>query len=158
MIDKDQFAQLIHDVLISIDSSVYSPDAVYLLLGTAAQESRLGTYINQINGPALGVFQMEPTTEQDIWTNFLQYRPHLRNMVAKATGVKHPDPGHLRGNLIYQIAMARLHYFRVPEPLPAGNDILAMARYWKEHYNTHLGRGTVEEFQGNYTRYVLGGI
>lgn len=156
MLDKEQFAQLIHDVLVDLDSSVYSLSAVHLLLGTAAQESRFGTYIHQINGPALGVFQMEPATEEDIWTHFLTYKPYLRDMVKKSTGVKQPDPYHLRGNLLYQIAMARLHYYRVPEPLPPSTDIMGMAMYWKQHYNTHLGRGTVEEFQKNYTRYVVG--
>lgn len=155
MFDKDQFSQLIHDTLISIDSSVYSPAAVNLLLGTAAQESKFGTYIQQIKGPALGVFQMEPTTEQDIWENFLKYKPYLRDMVVNTTGVKHPDADHLRGNLLYQITMARLHYFRVPELLPSGSDIIGMARYWKKYYNTPLGKGTEEEFQENYTRYVL---
>jgi hypothetical protein len=29
-----------------------------------------------------------------------------------------------------------------------------MADYWKQHYNTPLGRGTVEEFISNYQRHV----
>lgn len=155
MLDKDQFSQLTHDVLIYIGASLYSPAAVYLLLGTAAQESRFGTYIKQIKGPALGVFQMEPDTEEDIWINFLRYQPYLKEMVKKVTGVKQPDQFHLRGNLLYQIAMARLHYWRKPEPLPSKTDITGMAKYWKKHYNTYKGKGTVEEFQKNYTKYVL---
>ncbi|KAF0118141.1 MAG: hypothetical protein FD149_866 [Rhodospirillaceae bacterium] len=57
---------------------LHSPAAEALLLGTAIQESRLGTYLRQTGGgPALGVYQMEPATHEDIWTNFLAYRPDL---------------------------------------------------------------------------------
>lgn len=154
MFDPDQFSQLVHDTLINLGPSTYSLAAVQLLLGTAAQESRFGTYLKQIRGPALGVFQMEPDTEQDIWIHFLAYRPHMKEMMIKITGVKRPDPDHLRGNLLYQIAMARLHYYRVPWPLPLENDVPGMAAYWKKYYNTLLGRGTEAEFIENYHRYI----
>lgn len=154
MFDPKQFSQLIHDTLVDLDTRLCSLASVQLLLGTAAQESGFGTYLAQINGPALGVFQMEPKTEEDIWNHFLVYQPHLRDMIIKTTGVKQPDTYHLRGNLLYQTAMARMQYYRRPEPLPAADDLPAMAAYWKRHYNTHLGRGKESEFVENYTRYV----
>lgn len=98
---------------------------------------------------------MEPATEKDIWDNYLRYQPFLKDKVIKTTGVKQPDQFHLRGNLLYQIAMARLYYRRKPEILPPQTDIMGMAKYWKKHYNTYKGKGTVEEFQENYTKYVL---
>ena len=155
MFDPKQFSQLIHDTLADLDPALCSRSAVNLLLGTAAQESLFGTYLKQIKGPALGVFQMEPMTEIDIWDHYLAYRPHLKNMVVKTTGVKHPDDYHLRGNLLYQIAMARVHYFRVPEPLPDADDVQALAEYWKRFYNTHLGLGNAREFVKNYRWYVM---
>ena len=52
-----------------------STSAVELLLGTMATESWAGTYIKQIkNGPALGVYQMEPATHDDIVINYLNHR------------------------------------------------------------------------------------
>ena len=63
----------------------------------------------------------------------------------------------LATDLAYACAMARIHYLRKPEPLPAHDDIEGLARYWKEHYNTFLGKGTVEEFVHNYRRLVLEG-
>ena len=154
MFDPRQFSQLIHDTLIDLDHQLYSLAAVQLLLGTSAQESRLGTYLAQINGPALGVFQMEPATETDIWFNFISYRHGLANAVELTTHVVGPSSLDLRGNLPYQIAMARLHYYRVPDPLPEAGDIESMAMYWKRHYNTFLGRGTTDEFVSNYRRHV----
>ena len=54
--DKNQLSYLIKETLTGIDK--YSIDALNLLLGTAAQESRFGHYIRQLgSGPALGIFQ-----------------------------------------------------------------------------------------------------
>ena len=54
--------------------NLWSEAAENLLLGTAAQESLLGTYLKQNgNGPALGIYQMEPNTHKDIWIHYLNY-------------------------------------------------------------------------------------
>lgn len=150
---KDQFQDLIERTL--QDLELYSESAVNLLLGTAAQESNFGTYLRQIGGgPALGVFQMEPDTETDIWNNYLRYRISRDIMVTRITGVTGPSVAALEANLIYQIVMARLHYRRIKDPLPPPKDIDGLARYWKQHWNTHLGAGTEEEFIRNYIKYV----
>ena len=61
---------------------LWSQEAEDLLIGTAAQESHLGTYLRQLgDGPALGIFQMEPATHNDIHENFLRYKHDLRNRV-----------------------------------------------------------------------------
>ena len=60
----------------------------------------------------------------------------------------------LTNDLSYSVAMARLKYWRDPEPLPQAGDIEGLAHYWKDHYNSHLGKGTVEEFIENYQRFV----
>ena len=58
------------------------------------------------------------------------------------------------GNLYYAAAMARVHYLRRPEALPPAGDVEALGQYWKNFYNTFLGKGTVEEFVENYHRHV----
>lgn len=154
MFDKNQFRKLVSDVLTAMN--LHSPSAVSLLLGTCAQESRFGTYLQQRGtGPALGVFQMEPATERDIWENFLKYHQELVLVISHVTGVSGPGP-YLRWNLAYQIAMARVHYLRKPGSLPEANDVPSLAAYWKQHYNTPRGAGTVAEFVENYRRFVLG--
>ena len=153
-IDKNQLKALIESVLTKIDMK--SSAAVNLLLGTAAQESGLGTYIKQRgNGPACGIFQMEPETESDIWKNYLYRRFNIADKIFDVSGVEEPSPFHLWGNLIYQIAITRVHYWRIPEPLPDAIDIEGLAEYWKQHYNTPKGKGTVGEFIENYERYVM---
>ena len=130
-----------------------SDAAVNLLLGTASQESNLGRYIKQIKGPALGIYQMEPATHQDIWDNYLKYKPELADKV-RSLSSKNKATTELITNLAYATAMARIHYLRVREALPEADDIKGLARYWKKYYNTELGKGTDEEFVHNYLRFI----
>src|SRR5258706_9966058 len=61
---------IIKPALIAI--GLNSEAAINLLLGTAAQESNMGTYVKQTTGPALGLFQCEPLTYDDIWDRLVQ--------------------------------------------------------------------------------------
>lgn len=147
--DKSQFENLITRALNGLD--LYSPEALQLLLGTSAQESAFGTYLVQINGPAKGPFQMEPDTEVDIWENYLEFRPALKQKLVVDSGVTGPDTLAMETNLIYSIDMARIHYLRRPNPIPL--DLEGQAGYWKLNYNTLMGKGTIFEYMDNYRRY-----
>jgi hypothetical protein len=149
--DKNQLRDLINRTLTNVN--LYSEEAVNLLMGTAAQESRLGVYIKQINGPALGVFQMEPNTFYDICNNYLKYKTDLSIAIRKESGVYVFESGVLEWNLKLAICTSRVHYLRCPGKLP--NTIEGMAAYWKKYYNTPLGKGTEQEFIANYKKYVL---
>ena len=132
----------------------YSEDAVNLLLGTMAQESAFGKYRRQLgNGPALGVFQMEPRTHDDIVKNFLSYHKDLGKKILEISGLAQFSPMQLEGNDRYAISMARMQYWRFPDRMP--HDIQGYAMLWKSRYNTPLGAGTVEEYVKNYHKYVL---
>ncbi len=126
---------------------MYSPAAVNLLMGTAVQESKL-TYLKQIGGPALGIYQMEHETYLDIWRNYLEYKPqiiwHLEEEISEQ----------MVYDLAYATIMARIHYWRRPEPLPDKDDVEGLAKYWKQWWNSPLGKGTVPQFVLNYNRYV----
>lgn len=155
--DPRQFVSAIGSVLTA--AGLFSPAAVRLLAGTAAVESAFGTFLRQkADGPALGVFQMEPATEEDIWSNYLAYRPKLSTNVWGLAGVDRPDATHLQLNLIYQILMARIHYLRVKAPIPDTGDPAVLGRYWKDHYNTTMGKGHVAHFVTAWDRYRLAGV
>ncbi|MBS3777452.1 MAG: hypothetical protein KGY70_19815 [Bacteroidales bacterium] len=151
--DKEQLKQLIKQTLIEI--GFYSESALNLLMGTAAQESHLGHYIEQINGPAKGIFQMEPNTFEDHINNYLNYKPDLKQRIEKTCDLKEWKADALVYNLKFAICMARVHYLRVPKPLPDRDAYHDLAEYWKAHYNTYRGRGTVEQFVNNYKEFVL---
>lgn len=134
---------------------MYSEEAVELLMLTAAQETHCGRWLKQINGPALGIFQIEPRTYQDLWDNYLVYHDdkaeHLRIYGAhRQDCVKQ----HLKGNLLFQIIVARLYYSRFAEPLPPYHDANRMAHYYKMYWNTDAGKATVEEAEANYRIYA----
>ncbi|GAB0057429.1 hypothetical protein SIID45300_01757 [Candidatus Magnetaquicoccaceae bacterium FCR-1] len=135
-----------------------SPAARALLLGTMAQESVFGTYVRQMGGgPALGVFQMEPATFHDILHNWLNYQPNIAARL-RAVWPELPGPERLVTDLLFAAVMCRLHYRRKTDPLPAADDIPGLARYWKLHYNTLLGKGTEDEFVASFNRYVKGEV
>lgn len=135
---------------------LHSQSAEQLVLGTIFQESR-GEYIKQLgDGPALGLAQMEPATHDDIWFNYLAYKRKLASNISELASIKSLDPDmvpkakELMSNLSYAVAMCRVHYLRVPEPLPKAGDIEAMGKYWKQYYNTPLGAGSADEFVEHY--------
>lgn len=133
------------------------PSPERLLLGTALAESKAGHWLVQLgNGPARGIFQMEPATHDDIWETWLKFRPaeaeaveDLRAVVVPSRHLKWAgaaDADELVWNLAYAAAMARIRYRRAPQALPAATDLAGLGRYWKQHYNTPAGKGAAEEF------------
>jgi hypothetical protein len=127
-----------------------------LMTGTMLTESTVGnvTYLAQHpNGPALGIYQIEPATHKDVWENFLVYKTDIQEKVmglvpANAWNQSNKYPKHelLITSLEYSTAICRLIYLRKKEPVPLQNDWEGHAAYWKQHYNTPLGKGTPEKF------------
>lgn len=147
-LDVEMFRfRIVKPVLLKLE--LHSPAAENLVLGTALHESHL-KFLQQIRGPAKGVFQMEPATYADLWANFLAYQPKLAAVV-RSFAIGDPDAEEMEGNLYFACAMCRIHYKRVRAPLPE-NDPHELALYWKKYYNTLLGRGTIEQALPHFTR------
>lgn len=129
-----------------------------LLLGTAVQESLNFMHRKQQGGgPARGYFQMESATHDDIWKNYLSYRQSLaKDVLSFLPSLSADKISALENNDKYAAAMARVHYMRVANPLPKAGDIVAQAHYWKQYYNTPLGKGKTHEYIEKWKRYVLG--
>jgi hypothetical protein len=127
-----------------------------LLIGTILQESQGGHWLRQLGpGPAIGICQMEPATHDDLWTHYLDDRPMLAGRVRSlrigvGNGIGQADE--MAGNLYYAIAMARVLYARVPDPLPPAGDVAAQAAYYKTHYNTAGGAATVGQYIAHWQR------
>lgn len=142
---KEELQHYIRVALVPLH--LHSKSAENLLLGTAAQESLMGRYVVQMgDGPARGIFQMEPITYDTI----LKYSDILRKR-----SIKLPKSVDM---LVYDIRAAviaaRLKYSMIPKVLPDADDVAELAKYWKKYYNTELGRGTVEEFIRNYEKFM----
>lgn len=130
----------------------FSDAAVELLKMTAAHESHLGSYIAQVGGPALGIYQMEPATANDIGMNFFKYNEELRSKLF----CLHSDQrvvNEITMNLAFATAMARIHYYRDKYPLPDAMDIEGLAQYAKRVYNTVEGKAEWRDYYNAYNRY-----
>lgn len=164
-----QFKTFIVDSTL-LDIGLYSKEASILLLATMAQESNFGTYLHQVRGSARGVYQIEPATHKDVWENYLASRPELfdtiNRIIFPLTSIDYKKDyfrnknilNHceksLVENLSYATAIARLVYYRVPDALPDIHPV-RMGKYWKQHYNTPLGKGTLEQFVLNWDKFIL---
>lgn len=133
-----------------------SEDAVQLMIGTALQESQFEYLVQLGPGPAVGFFQMEPATAEDIVYRYVQNKDHhFRDKVQAASMLSAPwnfSPAalrlHLMTNLRLQVVLARLKYYMVPEAIPS--TLNGQAKYWKQYYNTPQGGGTSDEYIEKY--------
>lgn len=123
--------------------NLYSLNAEYLLLGIAAHESKMGTYLRQFSenpskpdGVALGIYQMEADTYYDIWDNVLKHHKHWRNRLMRhCLYSEEPLADRLISDNLLSTIMCRLQFARYPEPIPEIQDDAGMANYWKKYYN-----------------------
>ena len=154
MIDNKQLRELI--IGPALDAlQMYSSEAEEILVFTCAAESLGGTYLKQIKGPALGIYQMEPVTYSDIWENYIKYSSSLMNLVSiHFDASRIPNPERMIYDLRFATAMARLHYRRRKEPLPKANDVEGLWQYYKQYYNTPLGKAEKEATIKHYSKFI----
>ena len=137
-----------------------NPAAVNLLVGTAWHESKGGTYLKQVNGPALGIYQIEVPTHEDVWKNYISHSSRLAHVYDMLPYEAQPDTSTWLGNpewhrqlivnLEYATVIARLLYYRHNFVWCDPDDIEGLGQIWKEFYNTVLGAGTIEKFVNDY--------
>ncbi len=144
MLDPEQFRRLVIRPVVR-RLGLWTPAAERLLLGTALTESGL-RHLHQVRGPARGLYQIEPATLRDLTANWLPRHPKLAEGLRLFTVPHGALDDQLIWNLAYASAVARLIYYRRPEPLPRADDLPALAEYWKAHFNTAAGKGAPADF------------
>ena len=119
-----------------------------LLMETAATESHRGKFVKQINGPARGVFQMEPATEKDLLSWLKKNHRSIYSEVMFFYNKKMSAEQNLANNVPYQIALTTAHYWRYygDELVKYSSEIEYRACIWKSRYNTRLGKGNVAKY------------
>jgi len=147
----------------------YARDVTMLLLGTAATESHFladrQTGFGWIDRRgAWGPWQIEEASVTES-LKMLFDNPTLANRAAQlwyecdtADGIMFASMTPLRAcRLMMQndrlsSIFARLHYRRVPDPIPHGVD--AQSKYYKQYYNTVYGKGSTEKYKEDWDQYV----
>ena len=111
------------------------PAIANLLLGTAAQESRLGASMG--TGRRFGLYCISPHSHRAIWDKYLINHPELASRVRGLAGqhsfLRNPH-NELLGNLKYATAIAWMIYRRHAQPLPDADNIGQLADYWQRLY------------------------
>lgn len=134
---------------------LWTRSAERLVLGTAAYESGLRQVRQFGNGPALGLWQIEPATYRSLVEDLVNGKPELRQAVlAIGFTTEMPPAERLVTDLALGAAFCRLRYLWDPHPLPDPDDKLAMAETYKRAYNTYLGKGTTGGFIRAWDRHV----
>ncbi len=141
---KSHINSIINKVLMRMPYGYYSYEAHELIYRTGMAETGYRALKQYNGGPAIGFFQIEPDTLKDTMKNYVKYRPPLKACLLEL-GLDEKDlEFSVLTNIALQVAFCRIHYRRNPHKIP--ESLEEQAKYWKEHYNTKLGKGTVGHF------------
>lgn len=156
-VKKEQLAQTIeavHERLSIVPKG--SADHVALLMETSAVESSRGYIVRQVGGPARGIFQMEPTTEQCMRSWLKDNFPSVHDEVMAFYDKKKSLEWNITHNVPYNVAMSTAYYWRRMGDSLAGNitTLEDRAKVWKTHYNTYLGKGSIAGYIKKAGKYL----
>ena len=125
-----------------------------LLVFTCAVESAGGTYVKQIKGPALGIYQLEPNTFTDLWFNYILRKPDIVNLLSLNLGVHRlPDPIEIVTDLKLATAFCALLYKYRKASIKSTNPNDLWDVY-KPLYNTEKGAATKDNSIAAYYKFT----
>jgi hypothetical protein len=116
----------------------HSPTAEALLLGAAASQSALGSALDDQHGH--GLYRISTRRHQLLWDQHLARDPDLASLV-RGLASQHAFlcAPHLEliVNLRYATAIAWMLVEAQGSPLPAADDLPALARIWRQVFQPH---------------------
>lgn len=158
MFYNDMIGQICSEMSLALGkTSLNTRSARTLLFMIAAHESHLVNR-KQIGGPALSLFQIEPDTLDDLYTNWLAHRSAWQTVLDSYRMVGTtmlPRLEALESVDAYGVCAARMQLWRAVEKIPGADDYLALADYAKRHWNTEAGKASPEKYLTDFNR--LGG-
>lgn len=140
-----------------IRDNLYSKARLHQVYHTGIAESAYKTNMSS-DGKAFSWWQVEYPTAQSLLCDslpaFPDHDPIHKSIIAlfASTGMRWEQFARIMLNkknsnaFALQVEFCVLKYKTIPEPLPAWNDLPAQASYWKRHYNTSLGKGSINHF------------
>jgi len=119
-----------------------------LLLETMAAETGLGTVPDKTLGAGMGIAQFDKLPFEDVKKRVLASRNGQRwaDDILEDFGIDIHlvEWDHLRYNPLLSVIFMRLKYKLLPQEIPG--TVEGRALYWKNFYNSYLGKGTVEHY------------
>lgn len=134
----------VKEIIVRICSKFHSADRrVPLIAGIVAVETQFGTYPDTSVKEGMGISQIDKIKFFDIKKNSNEHRAMIiQEFAVDINLVKYED---LRYNVFLAILSTVLGLLRIIEALP-NITIKELAKYWKKHWNTTAGAGTIEDF------------
>ena len=130
----------------------HSPTAEALLLGAAASQSALGAALDDRRGH--GLYRIAELRHQLLWDRHLARDPELasrvRGLASQHAFLASPHL-ELTVNLRYATAIAWLLVEAADTPLPAADDLLGLARVWRQVFQP---QGRLRDFIEAWQRCV----
>ena len=145
----EQVFELIEDVVEELKGSNENTEATkQLLIGTIAQETKLGTYRDPSPYKhGAGLCQIDPGIPfEDIRDRGTKYI----KLIKEKFGIDILSATHRELELspLLSVVMARVKYKLVPKSIPTRFD--GQWEYYKRYYNSYAGKATKEEYKKNY--------
>ncbi len=113
-----------------------------MIIETAIAETALGQIEDKTVGAGMGLTQFDELPFNDIKNRCKKLQPQiLKDLHIDITLVNWDD---LRYNQFLALLFTRMLYWLKGDPIP--ETIEERAAYWKLHYNTKLGKGTIEHY------------
>lgn len=146
--DKKQLVTNVIIPTLKVIPKGYSAEALMAVEMIFAHESRRGHFLKQVNGPALGLLNMEPTTYHSTWKHgdSIWNNAVLIGIITeeeKEAGI-YPPPEQLLYDLVLNVFMTRQRLFMKPKKLP--RDPMAMTKYLKLFWNSTNGAANPDSY------------
>jgi hypothetical protein len=155
MIDPTHYRELVlRPTLQAVNMWSKSSENLYMIIPLV--ESNL-TYLEQIGGGgALSLNQIEKATYYDC-QKYLNRRTDIKETILSACYLDIMPPFEaIIWNMRLSICIARLKFWRKPEPLPHHNNAKAMWEIYKMYYNTPKGDATPDRFYRLWETFIAG--
>lgn len=133
--------------------NIYSQEFLFLCLGIAAVETYNYQYLN--NPVAQGIFQIEPATARYVIKSAKQ-NEEWTELLDVVTWKNSPLKKQLRENLEFQVVILYIGLQTKGlniETLKLNRHM--MAYVWKKYWNTHKGKGTVQQFKKRWVELKI---
>lgn len=141
-IDPKQLRPMVKSVLTYLGEK--DDKWVDLLLITSQVESDLGRSVKQRKGPAVGIFQVEPFTEKEVWKHYIYRNKGLKEKITKLRFPAKLNRHEMEYNMAYSIALTYSIY-KWRKVNPKNMTLADMAYTHKMKYNTMKGKSTVSK-------------
>lgn len=159
VLNKQQMKEFIRHACESLSINSMQ-EAIEIMEGTCAAETGFCTFKDNYFDEGAGPFQIDKIRYVDIIEYICARKRFVEIFYDLGIPVfdiyELPRNGYDWLNLspLYSCMIARVGYMMIPERLPTVGDHEDQARYWKKHWNSEKGKGTIEHYLSQRSAFL----